>query len=284
VVILEGLCRVSVHGITPAAAGGEDFDRVSLQQLELRPGAPAPKPDPQAVDLGKQLRASTHQLLKLLSEQTGLPAVRRLLELLEAVPAWRAADVVSAALGTNTQVSGEAAPGQRPAAQRSRARRVRPVRRPQALSLFRTPPVVAADVLAALPPPPPPAPLQERLAILLALDHKTRLRLALRLVHQALETVQAATGGGSGGLGPAATVVLPALPPGAAGPRGGARPGAVAPPGTLRRRRGHVLVSLTVAFGVCMCSSVAAPPPPPPLAGPRTNCATNLAAVLRHGR
>eukprot|EP00879_Flechtneria_rotunda_P013664 GHRR01014274.1.p1 GENE.GHRR01014274.1~~GHRR01014274.1.p1 ORF type:complete len:404 (+),score=169.96 GHRR01014274.1:66-1214(+) len=85
-------------------------------------------------ELGAQLKASTRHLLQLLARQAGLPGARRLLELLEAVPHWRAADVVAAALARNSQ---------------------------------------------------------ERLAVLLALDHATRIRLALRLVQQALDAVGA---------------------------------------------------------------------------------------------
>jgi hypothetical protein len=55
-------------------------------------------------ELGAQLKRDTRLLLQLLSRQAGLPAARRLLELLEAVPPWRAADVVAAALARNSQV------------------------------------------------------------------------------------------------------------------------------------------------------------------------------------
>lgn len=65
----------------------------------------------QAAELGRQLKASTRQFLKLLSRHTGLPATRRVLELLDSVPAWRAADVVAAALGTSTKVGWRAGGG-----------------------------------------------------------------------------------------------------------------------------------------------------------------------------
>ncbi len=39
---------------------------------------------------------------------------------------------------------------------------------------------------------------QERLSILLALDHKSRIGLALKLVQQALDTVKAASAAGGG--------------------------------------------------------------------------------------
>jgi hypothetical protein len=60
-------------------------------------------------ELGAQLKRDTRLLLQLLSRQAGLPAARRLLELLEAVPPWRAADVVAAALSRNSQVRRPAA-------------------------------------------------------------------------------------------------------------------------------------------------------------------------------
>jgi len=56
--------------------------------------------------LGAALKASTKVLLQALSAASGLPAARRLLELLAAVPAWRAADVVAAALARTNQVRG----------------------------------------------------------------------------------------------------------------------------------------------------------------------------------
>jgi hypothetical protein len=40
----------------------------------------------------------------MLASASGLPAARRLLELLAGVPAWRAADVVAAALARSSQV------------------------------------------------------------------------------------------------------------------------------------------------------------------------------------
>lgn len=106
-VFLEGLCRISIEDVASRSATA--FDTVTIQQLELKPGSSnngwtGHKSDQQLLDLSKQLKVSTRQLLKLLSQQTGLPAVKRLLELLDAVPAWRAADVVSAALGMNVQV------------------------------------------------------------------------------------------------------------------------------------------------------------------------------------
>jgi hypothetical protein len=66
-------------------------------------------------ELGAQLKRDTRLLLQLLSRQAGLPAARRLLELLEAVPPWRAADVVAAALARNSQVRQHAACLTRPA-------------------------------------------------------------------------------------------------------------------------------------------------------------------------
>ncbi|WIA37890.1 hypothetical protein OEZ86_014737 [Tetradesmus obliquus] len=200
VVLLEGLARVSLQGL--AARPGEAFDSVNVQALELassgssssgssakpqqrsngngsaagrtiasagspigpkhpsgaglpgaaggqQPGAGAADVPPAqrqrgaqddaatVAELGAQLKQDTRLLLQLLSRQAGLPAARRLLELLEAVPGWRAADVVAAALARNSQ---------------------------------------------------------ERLAVLLALDHASRIRLALRLVQQALEAVGAAAG------------------------------------------------------------------------------------------
>jgi hypothetical protein len=132
VLLLEGLCRISVQRYANSSAS-EPYDLVAIAQLELappqsnlvngsNPGALTGTPDSvsdaasqqedgadaaEVAELGRQLKASTQQLLKLLSQQTGLPTVvRRLLELLEAVPPWRAADVVAAALGRNTQVGG----------------------------------------------------------------------------------------------------------------------------------------------------------------------------------
>jgi hypothetical protein len=131
VLLLEGLCRISVQRYANSSAS-DPYDLVAIRQLELAPPQSNPlvngstlgqsltnPSDPGASDqedggaeaaaevaeLGRQLKGSTQQLLKLLSQQTGLPTVvRRLLELLEAVPPWRAADVVAAALGRNTQV------------------------------------------------------------------------------------------------------------------------------------------------------------------------------------
>jgi hypothetical protein len=54
--------------------------------------------------LGAALKSSTKVLLQMLSAASGLPAARRLLELLAGVPAWRAADVVAAALARTNQV------------------------------------------------------------------------------------------------------------------------------------------------------------------------------------
>jgi hypothetical protein len=54
--------------------------------------------------LGAALKASTKLLLQMLSAASGLPAARRLVELLGGVPAWRAADVVAAALARTNQV------------------------------------------------------------------------------------------------------------------------------------------------------------------------------------
>lgn len=132
VLLLEGLCRISVQRYANSSAS-DPYDLVAIAQLELAPpqsnlvngatpGAWTGTPDggsdaasqqedgadaAEVAELGRQLKASTQQLLKLLSQQTGLPTVvRRLLELLEAVPPWRAADVVAAALGRNTQVGG----------------------------------------------------------------------------------------------------------------------------------------------------------------------------------
>lgn len=146
VVLLEGLCRISVHGL--ASRPNQQYDTVHVQQLELQkphnsssssrvPGSSAGSPfgstgdfssitpaDPataagnttttvstgggaseqSAAELGKQLKSSTRHLLQLLSGQAGLPAARRLQELLDAVPPWRAADVVAAALARNSQV------------------------------------------------------------------------------------------------------------------------------------------------------------------------------------
>jgi hypothetical protein len=99
----------SASASMPGAAGGQQqgagADAPSAQQ---QPGA-APN-DAGAGDaatvaeLGAQLKRDTRLLLQLLSRQAGLPAARRLLELLEAVPPWRAADVVAAALARNSQV------------------------------------------------------------------------------------------------------------------------------------------------------------------------------------
>jgi ATP-dependent Lon protease len=123
VVLLEGLCRVELLG--PAADGGAEapsssFDVARIAQLELAPvinssgssstaaaaattsaaaTAPEGADDPAVEALGGALREATRELLGRLSHQAGLPAVRRLLDLLERAPAWRSADVVAAALG-----------------------------------------------------------------------------------------------------------------------------------------------------------------------------------------
>ena len=136
VVLLEGLCRIAID--SSQQNHGEAFDSANITQLELRPGSSPNQPPTgyshsphatastathataatgsgssssdsaqQLVDLGKQLKVSTGQLLKLLSQQTGLTSVvRRLMDLLESVPPWRAADVVAAALGMTPQVGG----------------------------------------------------------------------------------------------------------------------------------------------------------------------------------
>ncbi len=62
--------------------------------------------DPVLLELGKQLRATTRALLKQLGRNAAgfAQPARRLVELLNSMPAWRAADVVAAALGTGFQV------------------------------------------------------------------------------------------------------------------------------------------------------------------------------------
>lgn len=168
VVLLEGLCRIQLHGL--ASRPNQPYDTVNVQQLELHkprngsttississrisgsagspmasyssssnPAGPASHANHPAdssgsndmdssssstaagdanaaagegppsaeivAELGKDLKSSTRHLLQLLSGQAGMPAARRLLELLDAVPAWRAADVVAAALARSSQV------------------------------------------------------------------------------------------------------------------------------------------------------------------------------------
>jgi hypothetical protein len=82
---------------------------------------------------GKQLKADTRVLVTSLARTSGLPAARKLLELLDGVSAARAADVVAAALGVSSS---------------------------------------------------------ERLAVLLAVEPRDRVRAALALVHAAQDTVQ----------------------------------------------------------------------------------------------
>mmetsp|Transcript_6093 Transcript_6093/g.13222 ORF Transcript_6093/g.13222 Transcript_6093/m.13222 type:complete len:1166 (+) Transcript_6093:153-3650(+) len=176
VVVMEGICRISIDGLQSCSAPGAEntrdppFDCVLVTQLELRPhGIPAVyhggqagshhsgyhgshhgssqsgkgSSDPQMQQLGTQLKSTTRAFLKLLSKHAGLASTRRILELLEAVPAWRAADVVAAALGST---------------------------------------------------------FDERLAVLQALDHKQRVKLALQLAQHALDSVKQSTGVPSGAL------------------------------------------------------------------------------------
>lgn len=142
--VLEGVCRISVASVSTKAP--DMFDMVCCQQLELRvqvagtPWAHA-KNDTGLQESGRQLKSSTRTLLRLLTRQTGLQSVRRVLDLLDSVPAWRAADVVASALSVS---------------------------------------------------------LQERHAMLLAVEPKARVKLALQMVQAALEIVRGAMPGASG--------------------------------------------------------------------------------------
>jgi hypothetical protein len=90
-------------GVQQQGAGAADAPPAQQQQSAAPDDAGAGDAATVA-ELGAQLKRDTRLLLQLLSRQAGLPAARRLLELLEAVPPWRAADVVAAALARNSQV------------------------------------------------------------------------------------------------------------------------------------------------------------------------------------
>ncbi len=143
VLLLEGVCRVLINDVMISDDPTEEYDCVAITQLELRPpGAPVPitgtagpytspdhAPDIQTLsppgsltgsgsvggggtngadlsvlELGRQLKTTTRALLRQLTRNTSAPQSRRMLEVLGSVPAWRAADVVAAALATTYQV------------------------------------------------------------------------------------------------------------------------------------------------------------------------------------
>jgi hypothetical protein len=172
--------------------------RGSLAWLCLAP-APAPAP---AAAAGKQLKGETRQLISSLSRHSGLPAARKLLELLEGVPAARAADVVAAALGMSPQERLGVLQVRR-LHQRQQLRSTAPRRRRGAAAARlggRCLPAclpaclcagwpggwsTAGQRQSARPPALTPAAAQ-------AVEPKARVRAALALVQAAQETVQAA--------------------------------------------------------------------------------------------
>ncbi|MEW5297295.1 MAG: hypothetical protein WDW36_000512 [Sanguina aurantia] len=176
-VLLEGVCRISVDAVVQpqatgaaahsgAASSAAPFDTLAVTQLELKPkgkgpsaagggvsggnsagpeSVPAPAPHPQQhaghrpapsgdprslSELSSQLKSTTRQLLHVLARHAGEAPVKRVTDMLEQVPAWRAADVLASALAATSQ---------------------------------------------------------ERYRVLLAVDHRKRIQLALTLVQSALE-------------------------------------------------------------------------------------------------
>jgi hypothetical protein len=105
---VNGSSNSTANSLPLTAAVIKQHNELTAGSSSNGPSGLAPLAPPSAGDeaeLGQQLKAATHQLLQLLSKQAGLPAARRLLELLDSVPPWRAADVVAAALGRNYGVS-----------------------------------------------------------------------------------------------------------------------------------------------------------------------------------
>ncbi|KAL6765392.1 hypothetical protein V8C86DRAFT_2430812 [Haematococcus lacustris] len=82
VLLLEGLCRVQLDGLAPSCGPG-----VKGEEGEGEGGLE---------ELGHELRAATKRLLDLIQQLAVLPAAKRVAQMLEGLPAERAADIVAA--------------------------------------------------------------------------------------------------------------------------------------------------------------------------------------------
>eukprot|EP00798_Chlamydomonas_sp_ICE-L_P026792 gene26792-4382_t len=111
VIVLEGLGRVAVEN-APALhlESQEPFDRIKVIQLEEMagytsqdtPGAQAlhddPKDSVQLQALGAEVKSTMAAFVKVVARKTG--AAKRMLQTIEKLPPWQAADVVGAALSS----------------------------------------------------------------------------------------------------------------------------------------------------------------------------------------